>query len=136
MRSISIPFRFENGKVATTTDTSVIAKQRILDVLTTDIYERVNRPGYGLSINALLFDSFDELVFSDYRIDAIRDLNDYVSIARIDDLQIRSMGNITFNGSGENTLLVRVVYRTVDGISSSLVLNLSPNTIITEESAV
>lgn len=136
MRSISVPFRFENGKVASTTDNGVIAKQRILDALSTDIYERVNRPGYGLAINSLLFDSFDELLFSDYRIDAIRELNDYVSNARIVDLQIRAGNPIVYNGSQENTLNVRVRYTTLDGTMSYLVVNLSPDAIITEESAI
>lgn len=136
MRSISIPFRFEGGRVASTTDEATIAKQRIIDALTTDAYERVNRPGYGLSVNSLLFDSFDELIFSDYRIDAIRDLNDYVSNARITDFQVRSGNPITYNGSEENTLVIRVMYRTLDGFMSSLVLNLSPDAVITEESTI
>lgn len=136
MRSISIPFRFENGQVASTTDDAVIAKQRIIDVLTTDIYERVNRPGYGLSVNSLLFDPVDPLVFSDFRVDAIRELNDYVSNAQITDLQIRTGNSVIYNGSEENTLVIRVIYRTLDGVVSSLILNLSPDIILTEESTI
>jgi phage baseplate assembly protein W len=134
MASISIPFRFENGRVAQTNDNAVIAKQRITDALTTDKYERVNRPEYGVAIRSLLFEPLDPLVFADYRIDAIRDLNDYVSNAKVTDLQIKSGNPTNYGNSEESTLAVRVVYKTADGGQSTFVANFNSNTFITEES--
>ena len=136
MRSISIPFRFSNGKIAYTDNNGVIAKQRIIDALTTDRFERVNRPEYGASIKTLLFDNFDPLVFADYRIDAISDLNDYVSNAKILDLQIKNGNSINYGNDEEANLIVRVVYRTSDGNTATFVANLSAGTFITEESTI
>jgi phage baseplate assembly protein W len=136
MRSISIPFRFDNGKVADTEDMNVIAKQRIIDALTTDRFERVNRPEYGSSIKSLLFDNYDPLVFADYRVDAIRDLNDYVSNATILDLQIKNVNAMGYASEEDSNLLVRVVYRTADGNRATFVANLTARTFITEESTI
>ena len=136
MLSVSIPFRFENGKVAETNNDSVIAKQRIIDALTTDRFERVNRPEYGVSVKSLLFDNLDPLVFADFRVDALRSLNDYVSNAKIIDLQIRNGSPSIQGGNQENTLLLRVVYRTSDGQVATFVTDLSPTTFLTEESTI
>lgn len=136
MRSISIPFRFSDGKVVDTEDNNVIAKQRILDAMTTDRFERVNRPEYGASIKTLLFDNYDPLVFADYRIDAIRDLNDYVSNATILDLQMKNGSPTSYGNDAEANLLVRVLYRTADGNQATFVANLTPGGLITEESMI
>lgn len=136
MLSISIPFRFEDGKVSDTENNSIIAKQRIIDVLATDRFERVNRPEYGLSLNSLLFDNFDPLVFADYKVDALRTLNDYVSNARIVDLQINRGNSMLVGNSEESSVLLRVIYRTSDGNTATFVANLSPNTFLTEESII
>lgn len=135
MRSISIPFRFANGKVAETENNGVIAKQRIIDALTTDRFERVNRPEYGIAIKSLLFDNNDPLVFADYRIDAIRSLNDYVSNAKIMDLQMKS-GNTLSYGNEDSSLFVKIVYQTSDGNTATFVANLTAGTFITEESTI
>jgi phage baseplate assembly protein W len=132
MRSISIPFQFVNGKVGETTNDDKIARQRILDVLATDKYERVNRPEYGADIRSLLFEPLDPLIFADYRVDAIRDINDYVSNAKITDLQIRE-GSTSYEDS---TLVVRVIYRTAATGTSTFVATISGNTILTEESNI
>lgn len=136
MRSISIPFRFNGGKVADTEDSGVIAKQRIIDALTTDRFERVNRPEYGSSIKALLFDNNDPLVFADYRVDALRDLNEYVSNAKILDLQIKNGNDVGYGNDKDSSLVVRVVYRTSDGNTATFVANLTAGTFITEESTI
>lgn len=132
MRSISIPFQFVNGKVGETTNDDKIARQRILDVLATDKYERVNRPEYGADIRSLLFEPLDPLIFADYRVDAIRDINDYVSNAKITDLQIREGGT----SYEDSTLVVRVIYRTAATGTSTFVATISGNTILTEESNI
>ncbi len=136
MRSISIPFRFDGGKVADTEDNGVIAKQRIIDALITDRFERVNRPEYGSSIKTLLFDSNDPLVFADYRVDALRDLNEYVSNAKILDLQIKNGNDVGYGNDKDSSLVVRVVYRTSDGNTATFVANLTAGTFITEESTI
>jgi phage baseplate assembly protein W len=147
MKSISIPFRFESssgqvatektkGKVVTTTNNSTIARQRIADVLATRRIERVNRPEYGAGISDLLFEPLDELIFADFRLDAINTLNDYVSNAEIRDLQIRTGNPIQYSGDGDSTLVVRVIYHTADTGTSTFTASIGQNTILTEESKI
>jgi phage baseplate assembly protein W len=136
MRSISIPFQFSNGKVVETENDDKIARQRIVDVLATDKYERVMRPDYGADIRSLLFEPLDPLIFADFRVDAIKDINDYVSNAKITDLQIREGNPIQQGDYAESTLSVRVLYRTAAMGASTFVATITGNTIITEESII
>lgn len=136
MRSISIPFQFANGKVVETENDDKIARQRIIDVLATDKYERVMRPEYGADIKSLLFEPLDPLIFADFRVDAIKDINDYVSNAKVTDLQIREGNPIEQGGDSESTLLVRVLYKTASMGTSTFVATITGNTIITEESTI
>lgn len=132
MKSISIPFRFDNGKVVDTTDIGVIARQRIADVLATRGYERVMRPGYGAGISNLLFEPLDPLVFADYRVDALSAINENVSNATINDIRIRE-GNTT-QLSGDSTLSVSVVYSVPGMGTATYVATVNSKNILTEES--
>lgn len=133
MKSISIPFRFNNGKVSDTTDIGTIARQRIADVLATRGYERVMRPGYGAGISNLLFEPMDPLVFADYRIDALNEINDNVSAARINDIRIQE--GKTTQSSGDSTLTVSVVYSVPGMGTATYVATVNSKNILTEESA-
>lgn len=144
MKSILIPFRFESspgvlatrtspGSVATTTDNGIIAKQRIADVLATGPYERVNRPDYGAGINDLLFEPLDPLIIADYKIDAIRTINDYVSNAKIRDIRFEEGGSVGYNGNGESTLIVSVVYDVANTGTSTYTVTLGGEQVLTEE---
>lgn len=80
MTAISIPFRIaENGRVATTTDLEEAIKQRIIDVLVTTKGERVMRPIYGASSSDLLFEPMDDLLYGEFKVDALNELNLNVS---------------------------------------------------------
>lgn len=138
MKSISIPFRFENGVVASTTDNGQIAKQRIADVLATRSYERVMRPEYGAGISDLLFEPLDPLVFSDYKVDALKAINDNVSNATIKDLRIKE-GNTSlssYNSEGESTLTVGVVYAIANTGTATFTFTIDGTKILTEESRI
>lgn len=132
MKSISIPFRFDNGKVADTTDIGIIARQRIADVLATRGYERVMRPGYGAGISNLLFEPLDPLIFADYRVDALAAINENVSTATINDIRVKE-GNTTKN-SGNSTLSVSVVYSIPGMGTATYVATVNSKNILTEES--
>lgn len=144
MKSISIPFRFESGpgilatatnpgSVATTTDNGVIAKQRIADVLATRPYERVNRPQYGAGITDLLFEPLDPMIVGDYKVDAMRAINDYVSNASIRDIRFKEGDTVGYNGNGESTLIVSVVYDVANTGTSTYTVTLGGEQVLTEE---
>lgn len=135
MRSVSIPFRFENGGIAETSDNATIAKQRIIDVLATRGYERVMRPAYGAGVVDLLFEPIDPLVFADYRVDVVKAINENVSNAYIRDVAIREGNSTQYSNGGESTLSVRVLYDVADAGTATFTVSLNPDKIITEETA-
>lgn len=80
MTAISVPFRIaDNGRVAVTTDIEEAARQRIMDVLVTTKGERVMRPIYGAGAYDLLFEPVDDLLYGEFRVDAMNELNLNVS---------------------------------------------------------
>lgn len=136
MKAISIPFHFENGKVASTTDNNKIARQRIADVLATRGNERVMRPEYGAGISNLLFEPMDPLVFADYKIDALTTINDNVSNARVKDLVITAGNPVQYNGNGESTLVVKVLYEVAGERASVYTVTVDSTKILTEETPI
>lgn len=90
MKTISIPFSFtsDTGAVATTTSIDTQMRQNIIDILTTTTGERVMNPNYGANLRNLLFEDMDPLVFSEYRMDAINDLNASLPFGKVTDVQI------------------------------------------------
>lgn len=134
MKSISIPFRFEKGGVATTEDIEVISRQRIADVLATRTNERVNRPDYGANVYSLLFEPIDPLIFADYKVDALQTLNRQVSTAYIRDMTVREAGSVAYNNDGGTALQISVVYDVPGNRSSVYTVRVDSNSILTEES--
>ena len=82
------PFQLSGGRVASTTDTFTQIDQKILSVLTTDLFERVGISSYGAGINQLLFDPIDDLVSADYRTDALNELADRVGDIIFTDIRL------------------------------------------------
>lgn len=89
MKTISIPFSFgADGRVAETSDVEEAAKQRIVDVLVTSKGERVMRPIYGAGAQDLLFEPVDDLLYSEFRIDALNEINSNVSGVAVQNLSV------------------------------------------------
>lgn len=60
MREIALPFRVDNhGRIATTSNPDVIARQHLTTYLLTAPGERVMRPGFGTPIRQLTFEQLD-----------------------------------------------------------------------------
>ena len=89
MRTIAVPVRFAGGRVGTTTNPDTVARQKIIDVLTTSHYERLGLPSYGAGIRGLLFEPIDSLVEADFKIDAINEVHNRVSGVTIHDIRIK-----------------------------------------------
>jgi len=114
MRSLVVPFRFasaeEGGGLATTRDPHALIKARIINVLVTMPYERAMLPEYGANIYSLLFDSTDELVFADWKTDALSIVNQYITGANVIDMEITQGRSKGYNQYGEPTTLYVTVY--------------------------
>lgn len=126
MKSIAVPFRFSGGRVAVTRNYDKIVRQKIVDVLTTSPPERMGLPNYGASLYELLFEPIDELVESDFKTDAIIELQDRVSGVTIHDLYIRQ------NEFYESTAEITVYYSLP--LSPAQTLTFTVTSQLTEES--
>lgn len=87
------PFSVIGGRIAITTDTTQQVEQKLLNVLTTNRYERVGIPEYGAGVNQLLFEPIDALVSADYRTDAMQELADRISGIIIVDIALTSVND-------------------------------------------
>lgn len=112
MKSISVPFRFtsDSGAVATSSSLAAVVEQNIIDILTTSPGERVMNPKYGAGLKNLLFEEMDELVFAEYRMDAIQELNEYLTTGKVVDLSIIVPQNNFYGEDTDTTITVSVKY--------------------------
>lgn len=97
MKNISVPFRFSGGRVVATTNPDTIARQKIIDVLTTSPAERFGFPNYGAGLYALLFEPIDELIEADFKTDAMIEIGNRVSGVTVHDLVVRQNAIETSN---------------------------------------
>lgn len=88
MKTILLPFRFDAGRVADTSDADTIVRQKIVDYLTTSSRERFDLIDYGMNIKQFLFEAIDSLVLADLKTDIIPGLQRYVSGVTILDIFI------------------------------------------------
>jgi|Laugrespbdmm15sd_2_1035082.scaffolds.fasta_scaffold150419_2 hypothetical protein len=135
MTSIRVPFSINaSGKVAKTLDPQVVAEQQIIDVLTTDKFERVLRPDYGASAQQLLFEPMDDLVFSEFKMDALQELNRNLTIATVSDIRIRPLSVPVTGDEGQNVLEIWVRYKMLPFTQTSFTFRITAPSYLTEES--
>ena len=127
MKSISIPFGFNGGRVSTTTDPDTIVRQKVIDVLMTNRYERMGVPNYGAGVQGLLFEPIDELVVSDFKLDAIAEIHRRVNNVTIHDIVVEE------SFIDETEVTVTVYYALPLSETKTLTLTLTES--LTEESA-
>ena len=77
--SLKTPFRVDNGRIGVTRDQTTAIKQKIVDVLVTDRFERAMRPEYGGNINSAVFENIDTLEATDYKLDLATAISQSVS---------------------------------------------------------
>jgi phage baseplate assembly protein W len=135
MTSIRVPFSINaSGKVTKALDPQVIAEQQIIDVLTTDKFERVLRPDYGASAQQLLFEPMDDLVFSEFKMDALQELNRNLTIATVSDIRIRPVSVPVTGDEGQNVLEIWVRYKMLPFTQTSFTFRITAPSYLTEES--
>lgn len=136
MKSIKIPFNYTGGKTEFTTSVNTIAEQKIIDVLTTNKFERVMRHRYGSGIRRLLFEPIDELSLADFVIDARQDAADSISRVSILDIRVSPTNTIASYGNPETTLGITVVYRLPLGSPQIVRFNVAVPSELTEDSII
>jgi phage baseplate assembly protein W len=136
MKSIKIPFSFSGGKTQTTTSLNTIAEQKIVDLLTTNKYERVMRHRYGVGMGRLLFEPIDELILTDMIADARQESRESISRVEILDIRIVPQNRMTAYTSPETTVGVNVVYRLPLGSPQIVRFNIAVPGQLTEDSFI
>ncbi len=86
-------------------------------------------PNYGASVKTLLFEERDPLVFAEYRIDALQDINDAMTIGKVTDIEISAPSDYSYGEDEENTIRVHVQYVVPPFGASVVSLNISSSQI-------
>lgn len=136
MKSIKIPFNFTGGKTEFTTSVNKVAEQKIIDVLTTNKFERIMRHRYGSGIRRFLFEPLDELSLADFIVDARQDASDFISRVTILDIRVSPTNTIASYGNPETTLGITVVYRLPLGSPQIVQFNVAVPSELTEDSPI
>jgi len=118
MKSIRIPFSFEEGSVSSTTNVDTIVGQEVVNYFMTINGERIMNQQYGGNLPKLSFEINDPLVLADYKLDAISDVNSNLSFGKVLDIAVLDNENTTFYEENVATVLVRyaVTPRTVSTV--------------------
>lgn len=134
MKSIRVPFSFSGKSVGNTSDPSLIAEQKIINVLTTIAGERVMQYGYGASASALLFDVFSNLEFADFKVDALQELRRTISNVEVLDIRVDESFYTRTADPAVATLLV--LYRLPLGTTQAVTVKIAVPGLLTEDSVI
>jgi len=107
MKSIRIPFSFEEGSVSNTTNVDTIVSQEIVNYFMTIDGERVMNSSYGGGLPRLSFEINDPLVLADYKLDVVTEANLNLSFGKVLDLLVVDTADNTFYEDNVATVLVR-----------------------------
>jgi len=136
MTVIKMPFSINaNGRIDSTTDRDVAVRQRITDILVTSVGERVMKPTYGGNARLLLFEPVDDLLFGEFRMDAMNELSRSLTGVTIEDLSVRPASYTEFDDFA-TTLTISVRYRIGPLQRSSFTFSIGNPNSLTEESSL
>lgn len=136
MTTIAVPFKInENGKVDSVTSARKSAEQRIIDTLVTTQGERVMRPTYGAGAMELLFEPVDDLLYGEFRMDAMSELTRSVSGVSIENLVVKPADQY-LSDYYETTLNVSVQYKVGPFERSTFSFYLGDPNTMTQESTL
>lgn len=134
MASIKTPFFITpGGGVAVAQSTDEMVKQQIIDVLMTQSFERVMRPNYGVGVSQMLFEMVDELVFGEFRTDAVNAINAVLSSGAVIDIKLSDSPVPLVGDDGKSTLDLSVLYRVNQNELKTLPISIAFPSEITEE---
>lgn len=135
MKTIAIPFSFIQGSISSTQSIDVAVQQQIINYFMTNAGERVMRSAYGGNLQNIIFEIDNPLVWADYKLDALPDVNVYLSAGRVLDVTVVEHPNNPQNGGYEDGVaVVSIRYATSMRGSTQLVLTVRTN--LTEESSL
>jgi phage baseplate assembly protein W len=138
MATFKTPFYIaESGKVAVEKDPNKGIEQQIIDVLTTAPFERPIKPGYGANAMSLLYEPVDDLLYAEFKMDALLTLSQRVPSASITNLIVSPSNTVNYAQIGETVgLNIVVQYRTNLSTTQTFSFKLAVPSELTEEFAI
>ena len=137
MSSIKVPFSIApSGKVATVNAVDKIVEQQIINVLTTSVFERVMRPNYGAGVRNLLFEPVDDLLYGEFKVDALQKVNRSISTGVVTDLIIKASDAPYVSEEESTTLKVTARYSLRVGSTQTVSFQIALPSQLTEESLI
>lgn len=137
MPSIYTPFRIDtSGRVAKTNTPERIVEQQIIDILTTSKFERVMRPTYGAGATQLLYEPVDDLVYGEFKTDALMELNKQLSTASITNLIIQPSDTPFVDEDPSVVVEIKVQYSMALSVTKVFSFKITTPNGLTEESLI
>lgn len=135
MKSMLIPFGFENGSVRSTPSIDIAVQQQIINYFMTNAGERVMQSGYGGNLQNIVFEIDNPLIWADYKLDALPEVNMHLSTGRVIDVAVLTHpNNPQMGGLEDGVATVSIRYATSMRGSTQMVLTVRTN--LTEESSM
>lgn len=108
MSILKLPINIDSsGKLATVARLDEVVKQKVLDYLSTSLFDRPMLPMYGANTNVLLYENFDPLLFEEYKMEALQGLQRNIAGAQITNLIINGPNTLT----NDSTIKITVEYQ-------------------------
>ena len=134
MKTINVPFSFTgSGDVGSTSNLENIVKQQVIDFFSTSVGERIQNYRYGGNIRSMAFELLDSLVFADYKMDALAEVNRHLSKGKVTDIRVAPK-DVAFGGYDEESTITITVNYSITPSRVSTIKLLVTGTKLTEES--
>ena len=137
MPSIRIPFQItDSGSVGSVSTPEKIIEQKIIDVLTTARFERVMRLDYGAGAYNLLFEPVDDLLYGEFKVDALDVINRNLLGASVVDISVAPAKRPYFDNEFASTINISVRYSLGSQGFKSFTFQVTDTSLLTEESTI
>ena len=103
---LTLPLILDNGEVASTKTTLEAIKQNVLNLLNTELGERVMQPNLGIMLKRFLFEPFSDEVVNNIGNTIIEAMDYWMPFVQINDIRVKMSDNEA--GDFRSTLEVSV----------------------------
>jgi len=103
---LTLPLLLDNGQIASTKTTLEAVKQNVLNLLNTEMGERVMQPNLGVMLKRFLFEPFSNEVVDNIGSVIVEAMNHWMPFVQINDIRVKMSDNES--GDFKSTMEVSV----------------------------
>jgi len=103
---LTLPLYLDNGQIASTKTTLEAVKQNVLNLLNTEMGERVMQPNLGIMLKRFLFEPFSNEVVDNIGSVIVEAMNHWMPFVQINDIRVKMSDNES--GDFKSTMEVSV----------------------------